>query len=541
MMKTTQDTHQKSLFGIREISLLLTSLALASWASHARADDLCSNARMDELRRSAQSLSPQTNKLATELSSCPAFRDEALLWASFYNQRTGNYDESIARAKQVGQLDNASERFRILSQANAGNYKALQALVSEKKAGWHDDAEALLVLARAQIRDGKYQEGRGTYSRYLELKSDDMDIRIESTYSYIWEEDWRTAEALFNSLLKSEPNDAQRTAIQRGLELTAKHRERELEREPHYNQPSIPLFYERYWSSYKSFNRQAMKSGYHSPKFHIDAAVISLSSDDPITGQTGSELSVSKNFQLGKSTELYTKIGGFQGTGNSALGAIVLTRSFANGLRPLVGFESEPVVKTAPIPTTYTSWNHQSVFAGINYKERFEYRFDSMSVTQNGNSSKHSANFQIPIMTRKEQRDVLKFKLLAETMAATEYSPYVYSPKESTVVLPGVVYEARLDQASIINVEFAYGSVSERLNSGAPAGSQNLAQNSSGQLVVFAGNYKTDIDEQLAAQVSFRYDRTSGPNETVTYQAGQIDFGILWYFDQPSKVEGSAK
>jgi hypothetical protein len=107
--------------------------------------------------------------------------------------------------------------------------------------------------------------------------------------------------------------------------------------------------------------------------------------------------------------------------------------------------------------------------------------------------------------------------------------------------LPGLRYETKLDDTSTLGLGIDYGMVSERLNPGAPNGTVSLTQNSTGSLLGFSANYKTEITDELLAQASFKFDRTSGPNDSVTYQSGEILFGVLWYFDRPVRLEEAKK
>jgi len=483
---------------------------------------------MDRLRQAAQSLDNQTVSLAPQLSSCPEYHDEALLWLAFYETKMNRYDRSAHRAGQVLQASDAADRFEILGQASEGNYLTLQTLIQSNHLSWKEDAEAILVWSRALMRDKKYVEARQSYDRYLSLKPDDIDIRIEAAYTYLWQSDAVGAEAKFKSLIALDSNmtESQQAAVVRGLELAQKQL---LKFQSQWQGPIIPVSMERSWSSFNSFSKQGLRSGYRARSYFLDASVMNFKSDDETTAQVAGEIFASKNFGLGSETDLYLKLGWFQGEGGNALGAAVLAHSLGIGIKPFLGLETEPAVKTAPIPSEFTKWNQQALFVGVNFQDRFEYRFTSQSTSEQGNGAKNSFAATLPIVKR-PSGDEFKFRLLVETLSTQKYSKFIYSPAESNTLLPGVFFKTE-DATSQLTLDFSYGAVYEKLNPGDPSATPSLTQGSSGQLLAFGTFYKSKIEEDLILNLSFRYSRTASSGGTVSYQAGNLTAGIEWFLD----------
>jgi hypothetical protein len=517
--------------------MIAQSSVLMAAQTHATA---CSPERLNELRMLAQSLDSRTPKIAIELSSCPEYHDEALLWASFYQKQMGAYENVAEPAGLIDRPSVTSSRFQILGAASQGSYQLLEAKVSEGAPGFAGDAESHLILARALIKDHRYADGRANYDRYLALKPDDTDVRIEAAYSYLWEDQWRKADSSLALISTLPLTPAQKAAVARGREMAKQIHERAGDDGEFKNMPYVPFSFERVWSSFKGFSRQSLLSGYHAPSYAIDVGIMSLNSDDPATAQAAVEVIAAKNFNLSKTSDLFAKVGWWQGVESNYTAGLVYAKTLANGMRPLAGFETEPLAKYAPIPKDNSGWSRSSLFAGLQYKDRFEYRFYATSTTAQGNSGKHSLLISIPIF-KSFSEGTFHVRLLAEALSAQQYSAYIYSPRESNVLLPGLRYDTRIDDNSTLQLGIDYGFVGERLNPGAAGGTPSMTQNSSGTLLGFLANYKAEINDELLAQASFKFSRTSGPNDSVTYQSGELLFGVLWYFDRPSRLEESKK
>ncbi len=498
----------------------------------AQAND-CSIEKMNELRAAASALDSKTAPLSEALAKCPEYHDEALLWAAMYYNQNGLYRESAIVANEVNQSDKITDRYVILAQAGQGKHQKLEELIRNKKNGYYGDAEAHLVLARALMRARQPEKSFEQYEAYLKLKPDDSDVRIESAYAHLWNDDWQTSQKKFNYLSLQTLNESQKKLVESGMAQTEKVRQRQIKEGVAYG-ASVPLGYERNWNSYKSFARQSLQSGYHTSAFHFDAAIMDLSSNDYNTQQTAGEVLISKNFVFKNNIDVFVKAGWLQGVGGNYTAAAVVSKTFESGFRPLVGFESTPLVKIAPVPKQHTDWSQQAIFAGFRYKDRFEYRLYALTATEQGNAAKHSLLLEMPIRSSEEYGE-FKFKVLAENLQAQRYSQYVYSPKDSTIILPGVLWNVKVDEISDLESHIDYGFVSETLNPGAQGNStQSLSNNSSGQVFGFGLNYKTKIDTNFDTNIKFDYIRTSAGG-SVSYQSGTIYFGIIWYPDLAEK------
>lgn len=526
-----------SSFSVSIFSLAIVSLLLLLYSYQGICQTgICTPEKLNELRLLAQSLDARTPKSAIELSSCAEYRDEALLWAAFYQKQMGAYEKIAQPLETIENPSTTASRFQVFGNASQGAYKTLESLIKEEKSGYAGDAEAHLILARALVRDRRTADGRVQYERYLTLKPDDTDVRIEYAYSYLWDDQWKKAESTLNLIATMNLTSAQQKSVQRGLDMAKVIHARIGEQSSYEQMPAVPFFFGRNWSSFKGFSRQTLSSGYHAPTYSIDAGIMSLNSDDTSTGQAAVELTGTKNFSIGKSSDLFAKLGWWQATESNFIFNLTYAKSFPSGFRPLAGIETEPLAKFAPIPVKYSGWSRSSLFAGLHYKDRFEYRFYATTVTANGNFSKHSLLIQFPAF-KNFIDGKFKVRLLAESLSAQQYSPYLYSPRESNVVLPGVRYQTKLDDNSDLDVGFDYGFVGERLNPGNPSGTQSLSGNSSGTITSYSAHYKTEVTNELIAEARFKFDRTSGPNDSVTYQAGELLFGALWYFDRPQRLE----
>jgi tetratricopeptide (TPR) repeat protein len=490
--------------------------------------------KMNELRLAASAMNEVTLALSAELSLCPEFHDEALLWAAFYNNQNGQYEQNTMVSDMLDKPDSISDRYQVLAEASQGRYQKLKSLVESGAPGYVNDAESNLILARSLMRAKQVAVAHEQYQKYLQLKPDDIDVHIEQAYSYLWNDNWKKAQRKFRLIEMQKLTPVQIKTVKAGQEQSDKVKNRKLS-EGGLASTEIPLGFERVANSFKSFSRQSLVSGYHTQAYSFDASVMTLNSDDTSTQQTAGEVLISKNFSLTNSVEFYGKAGWLQGVGGNYNLVGVLTKTLNSGIKPLIGFESTPLVKIAPIPKEHTDWSQQSVFAGFRVKDKFEYRLYAMNMTEQGSAAKHSLILEIPIKMDPNSGQ-LKFKLLAENLATQSYSAYIYSPRDSTVVLPGLVWSVKPDEQSEVKAHIDYGFVSERLNDGATTASSNLANNSSGQLFGFGLNYRTEIDKSLDAELKFQYDRTSAGGST-SYQASQVYIGLIWRLDQEEEVD----
>jgi hypothetical protein len=127
---------------------------------------VCQRASLDKLKLNAQALSDDTEELGEALRQCPGYQDEVLLWLGFYYRNQGDYDKASA-LKPMDSETTLSDRDGVFAEARAGQTNELLSRIDAETNGWHQDAEAQLVLSRALARLLKFERSRQAYDDYL--------------------------------------------------------------------------------------------------------------------------------------------------------------------------------------------------------------------------------------------------------------------------------------------------------------------------------------------------------------------------------------
>ena len=492
---------------------------------------------MDRLRRSAQWLEPETSTLAAQLAGCPSFHDEALLWASVFEAYMGRYDLSGEHVGQIKQSKLGSSRMSVLSQASSGSYQALKDLVESDQPGWRKDAEANLVLARSLVRARRYGDARLAYGRYFDLKPDDVDIRIEAGFSFL-SHDWRVSKEFFDAALQRQPNESSRAAAERGLEMVRAIRSRKPISSITPGGREVPLRFERFASSYRSFARQTLQTGYYTRSYEISAAGINLNSDVELTRQNAGEVLASRSFSFNdRSTSLNTRLGWFQATSGTPFGHLSILHSFSFGLTPVVGFEAEPWAKHEALPREFSSWTQRSIFTGFDFLDSFSYRFYHSTLTDQGASRKHSLLFTYPVWRHEAGRDVISLRLLGETISSEQFSSYIYSPKEANTILPGLSYERGFGSAGAMFFHAGYGTIAEVMDGPAGVSGPTFTSSSKGSLLELAAEVRARVTAEGYARVNLQYDRTASDGGATVYEANLIGIGFVWGLPERKVME----
>ncbi len=529
---------------LRAFSLNVVLMSFVSSIALGQANDSsleCTSEALDVLRSAVQGLDVRSPAIADELMKCPKLHDEVLLWKSIYLTFTDRLAET--RVPQSGGTSPflSGWRSQVLGSAARGSYRdlqQLQQLVESKDPNWRDDAESNLVLARAQVRDGRYPSARSSYERYFLLKPDDWDIRIEAVYS-LMHDDWLYARKHLDILSQSPLNQRQREAVERAYSLIEVTRGVVSATLVAASRREVPFSYEGFWSSYLHFQRQTLSSGYHKRTYEFDASILSLRSDLPNANQNAVEASMLKRFSLAPRVGLFAKGGWFQGSAGAPVLHLLMSYTFdsESSFAPeiVAGHQSDPWVKFYPLAKEYSSWLQNVELVGFNLKNIFAYRFTHSTIADQGVDRRHSGNLSYPLWKWNQNKDLLYFKLLAETMATERYSPYYYSPKEESVLLPGLLYETKPRDNWQFMLEVDYGVVSATTHPTAALSSTT----SSGNLLSAKAELRADLSAEWSIVSVVRHSRSSSREGGVSYDESLLGVSALWYFDRLREEKGT--
>jgi hypothetical protein len=428
----------------------------------------CSVAKMDELRNAAQAKDPKALLLADKLAECPSLRDEALVWAAIYETSMERYGQLNKYLEQLQQPSATANRMTILNQATRGAYITLQDLVNSGAPGWSNDAEANFVLARTLVRAHEMAEAKKAYEHYLELKPDDIDLQVEAAFALMVDYPRTTKQFLEGLEKRSDLSESQKEAVRRGRELLAQ------AYTPRYYSSlttagrEVPLVYDQFSDSVKGFGRKSFRTGYYTPDFEFDLAKVILTSDDPSSAQTATEISVKKVFaSKNKLTHLLAALGWFQGEEKGAnRSQIKLSHSFFNGIIATVGYQTDPWVTHGALSKEYTSWTINTGSIGINYFDFLSYHFGYSTVASQVVINQNSLEFKYPVWRLRKGQQTWSIYALADALNADRFSQYVYSPKVAKTSLLGVLHEGHFGSGTLLRARASFGLVTSQLNDG---------------------------------------------------------------------------
>ena len=191
------------------VCCLLCLLSFSAADSARAAGVSCTNEQLGKLIPKAQRLDSRTMAVYEELAACQqeTIRDHALQWAGFYLVMSGDADGPRRLQSRLAQPEPGSGPRHEMEKARRGDYTALKQMIGAGLSGYYDSPLAQLVLGRALMRDGKYEEAFVFYRDYLRLKPEDDLIAVELLFAYIWAGDLENARHYYQSLTsyKSSP------------------------------------------------------------------------------------------------------------------------------------------------------------------------------------------------------------------------------------------------------------------------------------------------------------------------------------------------
>jgi tetratricopeptide (TPR) repeat protein len=131
-------------------------------------------------------------------------------YAEAHNEVTFVREHSRAKIAELDALDiqigqRRHEELAKLDQRRAGlDSQAATAMASSSV----NNADELLSLAKAYTGLGAYDQSIRLYDRYLQLKSDDTDARIQYARVLSWDKRWNASERQYRILVKQQPDRA---------------------------------------------------------------------------------------------------------------------------------------------------------------------------------------------------------------------------------------------------------------------------------------------------------------------------------------------
>lgn len=439
----------------------------------------CDAASLVRLRRGATLADPETLVIGREMASCEGVRDEVLFWLHFYHKARGEGAEAqdVARygVEEKIPLDVRPERERILSGANEGRPADLKKKLDAKDPLYAQDAQALLVFARALARAGKFEEALVQYravSKIKKLKSDrDLDIEIATVQ--LLQGDFEKAESSFAKVLEEEAGRPSREAAERGLALA---RVRKLK-------PSGIEFEKLSFivNTKRTADKFAItEAGFRSDNRWANVQVSRLSLSSPKYSknqkQSATEISADKEMVFSSGVKLAGKAGDFIAGDKNVLifdGGLSYVAPF--GLSARASFGQSPFAKVEGTHPESLGWSATAIRLGFGFMTYADYGFETIKVDQFEFFQRHRLEGTVPLHRGGAAGDVISLKLLAHHESHPKVVAAYFSPAKETAAGLGFALTQTLPARIQAHVSGSFSVVSRTLHAASAAGAASTA------------------------------------------------------------------
>lgn len=406
------------------------------------AESVCSSARMVELRGLAQSLDPKTEDLGSRLLECQEFRDDAFIWLAFYLKQQGQYAKLAELQEKMPMRrpdrQDQGERTTLLNEAIKGRYRLLEQAVRQQKGLLHRDVEALLLLARAQVRAGRPADGREHYRSYLLLKPYDEAIEIELAYTWLWEGDKKTANEEFLKLQRKNLSPEGRSSVAAGLRLTE---EKEQEERPHLI-AGVSLY-----RTSDPFLRRGYHFGWGDGLWTAMGSTYELEFEEFGEKKTGraTELIASRYFRAD-----HWRLGGVLGIAATSRATMLfdISAQYQSTWQGMMGFARSMLAKYVPLPPEYTATTDDYLYLFWKWRESVSYRFEWHTIEKFEPYQKHHVSVTKNLYAFESSDEAISGRINIKRNQFPRPNPLFYSPYLEEIITAGL----GLDKTIIKNV-----------------------------------------------------------------------------------------
>lgn len=335
-----------------------------------------------------------------------------------------------------------TERELILLQAMKGDPSRLNTEVDSQNQRFSQDAEALLILARALAKRKNFASSRIYYSKYLVIKPDDFEIFLESLYTHVWE--GQSARAL-QQLDQAAPSLTQPPERQLAFKSSREFFKNRAAQEAQKNvdvaggSRNIATDYEYYQTS-DSLSRHTTSLGVNYDAWRGNVRAHNIKSEPFQTEieSTVSEASLQFRQALNPSFSLVAQFGVFAAETNSLIVDSLLLYSTPDAGDFGVGVFRQPFAKYMPLETAEFDLMDQAGYAVYSYERFLNYRYEFHQFEDYFPYEKHKLTLTLPMSTPTIHRS-FDFRIGMERESHDRPHPLIYSPKAATLIYVGPV------------------------------------------------------------------------------------------------------
>ena len=490
--------------------------------------DPCSLQNLDDFRAAAQTQNPKIETLYKNIKDCGVFRSEVLIWMSYYDRTVGANTLRLLENDSESS-DALSERDTLIARANRNQYEPLKEAVYNDSSPYHNDAEAILVLARALTRGSEFAKARECYLNYLKLKPDDTEIEVEYAYTYLWAGDTKNAEQSLRELELNSKNAEQSRAAREGLKRLKSSGHQSfselISRLEHF---SVGI--ERYNNNFFNFSRTSTLLEYGNRGWLVAGGMHFINSS-AYPNAFGGEVNGSNTFTLTPTISAYTKLGVFSaGHGGVPVVHLFVKKDTKSGLVPGLGYYSEALAHDVPLPSSNFSWSRSAFYGRLQFKKWLDYRLEMRTLgsgTGGTTSTDHQVRITIPLKASEDGSHPLEIYILAENEAFAKESTFVYSPNSYTALKGGLIYQDQVSDEMDLKLNLEYGPFYESASK-----SSALSYGSAANLLGIGGSFTYKLESDLFASFKFRYDRTQSDEAGTTYASTLFGLNITWLLQE---------
>lgn len=520
------------------MTVLLTVLLalLGATEAFAAAPVDCSAQKFRTFRTSAQSLAPSTPALGDELMSCPALRPEVVLWLRFFHVSRGDYaalqtlDRRFGNAGAPGPRE--ADRDRAMRLANEKRCGDLEAAVQSKRPMFHDDAEVLLTLARCLAQTQKLEKSRDIYDRYLALKADDDEVRVERTYTYLWAGDPTKALTEFDSLLATSLSPEARSSAQRGVEFAkAKSGDAAVE-----GSTMLDFVAESYVTS-DEYSRRGLGVTWRSSPWWlalrshtIEGEALSLPVEHRAT-----EAEVGGRWQLLRGLHLEGSGGAFVATKPTITHTLALSAAAPDqpgGWHARAGSTASPLIKYVALDDDDAAARDHTYFAELGWRPHVRYRYESHKIEHLSPYTRQFLDGEIPAKERADGSLGLMLRYGVRHARHDHPNPLIYSPWRETFVYGGLGLKARPSSKARLKGRIDYGAIALKVDE---------AEDRYRYVAIYGGALEGEYDlgRQTRLFLNSEWSRSENRQILSIYHSTFIQVGLTWLVDETFRDESS--
>jgi hypothetical protein len=495
---------------------------------------------MDALRASAQSLNPNTEKLGVKLLDCEKYRNEAQMWLSFYYRARGDYAKGAELDLKTEKKNNLSERDQIFAAATEGQYEPLLEKVNSGEESYAQDAESLLILSRSLVRRGENSEGRKYYTVYLKFKPDDVEVEIESAYTFIWEGKCALGKSAFSALQLKKTSKALQEKVTQGL-LAAERCSTDNVTQIQNHERRESLFSSAVVGGYQGFT--ALSPGQESHAFRVHSLYGGWTSDfislwakgHRISSQQsqgrknfeGAHAEISAKHSLGANFEIVGRAGFFAIKSGLLTYEAMLTSALSSNSRLSLGIKKFSLAPENFLPDSDLEVARTTAFASIQVSQNVLYRYEFRNTDKSKAFHHHEGEVKLPLLEFPPFQKVAAI-FGGELEFHNQRSPFYYSPKQSSLGYLGIEHVSKLNSKASSSFRTDYGLSWEKSYPGEVTENPRTPAVSRGDFLRLRAGGAFPLTDTLLAQLNARFLNNWGSQGRSIYREYSINMELSW-------------